>query len=183
LGAVLMIFGVLTLAITTMASCDPDGPGPAVFALEVAASVCLGWLGYKVQRRRVGDSLAEMPLPTPVPSARVIRPEDVLGPWRFYIDAVTSTVTVDLQADGRYTQVIVGNCGKPIDCPGGAWTLEGPHLELTSYRSAVRKVTKRVRWFFGDWQKDLVLFAKDDPQGKTMLLGLRYTAVATRAAR
>jgi len=175
-----MLLGVLALVITTVASCRPSGPSPPVFALGVAASVCLGWWGYKVQCRGPRKSSAEMLLATlvaPAPSTRAIRPEDVLGPWRFYVDAVTSTVSVDLQADGRYTQVIVGNRGERIDCPGGRWTLEGPHVELTAYRSAVRAVTERVRWFFGDWQKDLVLFARDDPQGETMLLGLRHPTV------
>jgi hypothetical protein len=112
-------------------------------------------------------------LVAPAPSARAIRPQDVLGSWWFYVDAATSTVTIDLQADGHYKQVIIGNRGERIDCPGGTWALDGPHVELTSYRSPVRAVTENVRWFFGDWQKDLVLFAKDDPQCETMLLGLR----------
>jgi hypothetical protein len=138
-----------------------------------------GLYWFAVQRRRPGDPSADMLLATlgaSVPSARAVRPEDVLGPWRFYVDDAASTVTVDLQADGRYTQVIVGNRGQRTECPGGTWALDGPHLELTSYRSALRAVADRVRWFFGDWQKGFVLFAQDDPQSETMLLGLRHTA-------
>ncbi len=106
-------------------------------------------------------------------AARAVRPEEVLGRWRFYVDAATSTVTLDLHGDGRYAQFIVGNDGERIECPGGAWTLEGPYVELTSYRSAARKVTRDVRWLFGPWEKELVLLANDDPQGEKTLLGLR----------
>jgi hypothetical protein len=109
----------------------------------------------------------------PTEPAGAVRPEDVLGPWRFYVDAATSTVIIDLHGDGRYTQVIAGNDGERIECPGGGWTLDGPYVELTAYRSAARSVTQGVRWFFGQWDKGLVLVAKDDPQGETVLLGLR----------
>ena len=84
-----------------------------------------------------------------------------------------STVTVDLQADGRYRQIIVGNGGERVEGPGGTWTLEGPHLELTSYRSAVRAVTEPVRWLFGEWERELVLFVKDDPASNRTFLSLR----------
>jgi hypothetical protein len=171
-----MLLGVFVLAIITMASCDPDGPGPAGFTLGVTMSVCLGWLGYRVQRRipqtPSADAFLAL-LAAPTPSVRAIRPEDVLGPWWFYVDEVTSTVTIDLQADGRYTQAIVGNRGGPIDCPGGTWTLDSAYLELSSYRSAARAFTERARWFFGDGEKDFVLFVKDDPQSRTILLSLR----------
>jgi hypothetical protein len=178
-----MLLGVVVLAVTTMAACGPNGPGPAGFVLGVTISVCLGWLGYRVQRNMPREPSADLLLATlaaPVPSERAIGPEDVLGPWQFYVDAATSTVTIDLQADGHYRQVIVGNGGRRIDCPGGTWTLDGSYLELDSYRSAVRATTERVRWFFGDWEQDFVLFAKDDPQSETMLLGLRGTGAAVQ---
>jgi hypothetical protein len=180
-GAVPMLLGLLVLVITTLASCGIAGPGVPAFVTGVAASVCLGWWGYRLQRSRPRESPRERLLATlaaPVPSLRALRAEDVLGPWQFYVDAATSMVTVDLQPDGRYTQVIVGSRGERSDCPGGTWTLEGPQVELTSYRSAVRAVTDRVRWLFGDWQKELVLFAKDDPLGTRMLLGQRRPARA-----
>jgi len=102
----------------------------------------------------------------------------VLGAWRFYVDAAASTVTVDLQADGRYAQLIAGNGGEQIEGPGGVWTLDGPYLKLASYRSASRKSIEDVRWSFGQKGKGLVLFAKDDPQDQTPLLGLRAAADA-----
>ena len=180
-GATPMLLGLVFLAITTRASCGIDGPGTAVFVVGVALSVGLGWWAYRMQRCRPRQSPEQMLLATlaaPVPSHRALRPKDVLGPWQFYVDAATCMVTVDLQADGRYTQVIVGNRGERSDCPGGTWTLDGPQVELTSYRSAVRAVTDRVRWLFGDWQKELVLFAKDDPQSTRSMLGQRRAARA-----
>jgi hypothetical protein len=180
-GAIPVLLGVLLLVITTLASCSSDALGIPAFVAGVAASVCLGWWGYRLQRSRLRSSLGELllaTLATPVPSPRALRPADVVGPWQFYVDAAGSMVTVDLHPDGRYTQVIVGNRGERSDCPGGTWTLEGPQVELTSYRSAVRAETDRVRWLFGDWQKELVLFAKDDPLERRMLLGLRRTARA-----
>ena len=81
---------------------------------------------------------------------------------------------------GAYTQVIVGNGGEQIEWPGGTWTLDGPALKLTSYRSAAGKSTEDVCWFFGQWETELVLLAKDDSQGDTVLLGLR-AAVSTIA--
>ncbi len=179
--ASLMLLGVLVLVIVTMVSCNPNGPSLSVFPLGVAVSVCLVWLGNKVRRRRPRKSSLDTLLETivaPVPSAHEIQPEDVLGQWRFYVDAAMSTVTIDLQADGRYTQVIISNRGEQINCPGGTWTLEAAYLDLTSYRSAVRAVTERIRWFFGDWHKDLVLFAKDDPQSETMLQGRKVKVAA-----
>ncbi len=176
-----MLLGVVWLMIATATSSSPDGPGATLFALEVAGAVGLGWWGYARQRRRGGAASVEMLLATlaaPTPSLRTIRSEDVIGRWQFYVDAATSTVTVDLQADSRYAQTIMGNGGETVDCPGGTWILNGSHLELTSYRSAARAVTECVRWFFGDWQNDLVLFAKDDPQAETMLLGWRTPARA-----
>jgi hypothetical protein len=180
-GVVPMLLGVLLLAITTILSCGLSGPGPALLPLGVTVSVCLCWWGYKIGRRQSRELSAEIPLATlvePAPSARAIRPEQVLGPWRFYVDAASSTVTVDLHADGRYTQVIIDNRGQQVDCPGGTWTLDGSYVELTSYRSAAQKATQPVRWFFGDWQNDLVLFAKDDPQADTPLLAQRLTAAS-----
>jgi hypothetical protein len=178
-GAIPMLLGLVLLASTTLASCGTAGPGTPAFVVGVAVSVCLGWAGYRMHRSRPRESPEEMllaMLAAPVPSHRGIQPKDVLGPWQFYVDSATSMVIVDLQADGRYTQVIIGNRGEQSDCPGGTWALDGPQVELTSYRSAARPVTDRARWLFGDWQKELVLFAKDDPQGTRMLLGQRRAA-------
>ena len=169
-----MLLGVLVLVITTMASCNPEGLGLTGFILGVVAAVCLVWLGYKVQckiSRKSPEALLAI-MASPSPSAQAIRPEDVCGPWQFYVDIASSTVTVDLQADGLYAQDIVDHRGGRIDCPGGAWTLDGAYLELRLYRSsATQELTEHVRWFFGDWQEGLVLFAKDDPQSEKWLLG------------
>ncbi len=179
-GVVRMLLGMVVLLTAMMVCSQVDGPRPLFFMWGVVTSVCLGWWGYRARRRRPPDPFAEMllSLPTaPAASARTVQPAEVLGAWRFYVDAVASTVTIDLHGDGRYTQVIVGNGGERTECPGGAWTLDGPYVELTSYRSAAQKVTQGVRWFFSQWEKGLVLCAKDDPQGETTLLGLR-TAVS-----
>ncbi len=175
-GTAPVLLGMLLLAFVTMWSSSPDGPGLSVLVLGVVVSVCLGWWGCRARRRRPRESSAETllaMLAAPVPSTTAVRPEEVWGPWRFYVDAAASTVIIDLHGDGRDTQVIVDNAGERIECPGGAWTVDGPYVELTSYRSAARKVTQDARWFFGQWEKGLVLFAKDDPQGGTTLLGLR----------
>jgi hypothetical protein len=166
---VLMLLAVLVLTGTTLASCQPDGPGPVVFSVGVALSVCLGWAGCKVSHRRPASEITAVP----VPSLREIRPEDVLGSWQFYVDAASRTVTIDLRSDGRYAQVIVPNCGELVDCPGGTWSLEGPYLNLSSYRSALRDSVQSVRWIFGDWQNELVLLAKDDPLAETTLQARR----------
>ena len=175
-GALPVLLGTAALAAITIASCQPNGPGPTGFTLGIALSVALGWLGYRVQRRvpcASPSSILLATLASPLPSVRSIKPEDVLGSWQFYVDSATSTVTVDLQAHGRYRQVILGNRGERVDGPGGTWSLDGPHLELTAYRSAVRTVTERVHWFFGDWERELVLFAKDDPSSDKTFLSLR----------
>lgn len=181
-GLALMFLGLLVLAITIGVSCGLNDPGPAVVVLGVTASVGLGWWGYKLQCRPPRDSSAEILLATlaePAPLARAIRPEEVLGMWQFYVDAAASTITVDLHDDGRYTQVINRNCGEQIDCPGGTWTLDGANLELTSYRSALRSTIQSVRWFLDEWQNDLVLLAKDDPQDERTLLAQRVKSRPT----
>jgi hypothetical protein len=175
-GAAPALLAILVLAITTLASLNPNGPGLEFLAMAVVGAVCLGWLGYNLERMRPGGLPAGALAATqvvPASTARAVQPGDVVGPWRFYVDDAVSTVTVDLQSSGRYTQVIVGNRGDPVECPGGTWKLDGSYLELTSYRSALRAMTDRVRWFFGECRKELVLFAKDDPQGQTILQGRR----------
>jgi hypothetical protein len=180
-GVIPMLLGLLVLAWATMASVEPRGSGASVLVPGIVAAVGLGWWGYRGRRRRFRDPSAELFLAmqaAPAPSARTIRTEEVLGAWRFYVDAAASTVTINLQSDGRYTQRIAGNGGDEIQCPGGAWTLDGPYLQLASYQSALRKSTADVRWSFGEREKGLVLFAKDDSQGETTLLGLRAAAGA-----
>jgi hypothetical protein len=55
------------------------------------------------------------------------------------IDAATSTVSIGLRGDGQYDQQIVRNGGETLECPGGAWALDGPYLcdSETEYKSIV----------------------------------------------
>jgi hypothetical protein len=188
-GVLVMLFGALLLAITAIAVLNSNSLGLTVLIPAIVISVLLGWLGYKMPRGMSRGMLREqsaMPilaaLEDPKPTARAIRPQDVLGQWRFYVDAAGSTVGIDLQAGGRYQQVTVGNSGKTIDGPGGEWTLDGPNLDLSAYRSATRDETNRVRWFFGDCQSDLILFVKDDHKTEKMLVSLREEKIAPAVA-
>ena len=97
----------------------------------------------------------------------------MLGQWRFYVDAAASTIIIDLQPGGRYQQTIAGNSSKQNAACDGQWTLDGPNLELSAYRSATRDETSRVRWYFGECEGSLILFVKDDPQAETMLVARR----------
>ena len=171
-----MLLGMVVLAVAVIIWFGPKSPSLLGFAVGVVLSVWLIWLGYRAPPYSRVESPADLFLPSlraPNPLARAVREEDVFGPWQFYVDAAASTVTVDLQAGGRYTQTIVPTCGERIDCPGGTWTLDGPYVDLTGYRSAVRETMHRVRWFFSEGKNDLTLWAKDDPQGETDLLGQR----------
>ena len=176
-GNAAILLGVIGLAVALRLSVTGTDLGPMFAPPMAVAAFGLGWLGYKMRRikpRRPQTDNLFAALSAPSPSKQTIRPEDVCGPWQFYVDAAACTVTIDLEIDGRYRQVIVGNCGTRTDCPGGAWRLEGPYLELTSYRSASRGETGRVRWFFGDQDGEPVLFAKDDPQAERMLMAVRH---------
>ena len=98
----------------------------------VAVSGGVGWLGYKLRGWIPPEPSAEPILAavvTPTPTARALSPADVLGQWRFYVDAAASTVTIDLQPGGRYQQVIAGNSSKRNAACDGQWTLAGPNLE------------------------------------------------------
>lgn len=183
LGVLPLLLAPLLLVLTCWASSDVSGLDTPAFIAGVTLSVVMGWWGYRLQRRRPRASPTETllaMLAAPTPSARKLRPEDVLGAWQFYVDAATSMVTVELRADGHYSQVIVGSGGERNEGPGGTWSLEDARLELSAYRSVVRTVTERVRWLFGDWQHELVLVAQDDPRGSKRLLGQRRTAGVQR---
>jgi hypothetical protein len=143
---------------------------PGGVCLLVLVILALSSYGSRRKRRSSTDALLAETV-EPVPTARTIGAEDVLGPWRFYADAAASTVTIELSADGRYRQVILRNDGRQIECPGGTWALDGPYLELGDYRIAPGGATERVRWFFGDWQGALALFASNGADGGAVLLG------------
>ena len=108
----------------------------------------------------------------PTPTARPLAPQDVQGQWRFYVDAAAGMVTVDLQADGRYSQVIAAISGERIDGPGGQWTLDRANWSSRLPQRNARR-SNRAGWFFGDCEGDLILFVKDDPEAKTMLMARR----------
>jgi hypothetical protein len=176
LGVLVMLFAALLLAIVAIASYGPLALGPVVLVTGVAVSGGVGWLGYKLRGWIPPEPSAEPILAavvTPTPTARALSPADVLGQWRFYVDAAASTVTIDLQPGGRYQQVIAGNSSKRNAACDGQWTLAGPNLELSAYRSATTDESGRVRWFFGDCESGLILFVKDDPQSEAMLVARR----------
>jgi hypothetical protein len=185
LGVAVMLVAALLFAITAIAALGSNSAAPAMLVTGAVVSVLLGWVGYMLPRWMPYEPSADPILAAfanPTPTARPLGPQDVLGQWRYYVDPVGCAVTVDLQTDGRYRQVIADISGKPIDGPGGEWTLDGPNLNLDAFRSATRAQTSRVCWFFGDCQGDLILFVKDDPQAETMLVAIRAEKVLCTAA-
>jgi hypothetical protein len=153
-----------------------ENAGQVFLVAGTLVSLSVVWLGNQVHRRRPpkpSDEPALAMLVEPIPTTRSLGPEDVQGQWRFYVDAVASTVSIDLLADGRYEQVVATNAGDRTEGPGGQWTLDGANLDLSAYRSATRGTTDRVRWLFGDCDSDLILFVKDDPEAETMLVAQR----------
>jgi hypothetical protein len=176
LRAAVIVSAAILFAITVVAAPISNWAAPAVLIAGTVGSVLVGWFGYRLPRwtphKRLTDPIS-LALAEPTATARALDPEDVRGMWRFYADPVGCTVTVDLQPDGRYRQVIAENSGGLIDGPGGEWSLEGPNLNLDAYRSATRGETSQARWFFGDCQGGLILFVKDDPQADRMLVALR----------
>ena len=182
IGVGIVLLGVLLLAGTiaavygSTASYGSNALASTFLVVGIAASVSVGWWGYRVQRRTPRSPPSDpmlAALAAPTPTARPLAPQDVQGQWRFYVDAAAGMVTVDLQADGRYSQVIAAISGERIDGPGGQWTLDRANLELSAYRSATRGASDRAGWFFGDCEGDLILFVKDDPEAKTMLMARR----------
>lgn len=177
LGAMIILFSALLLGLALTVSLMPDVPAAVVLVTGIIASVGFGWLGCKVQHKMYCEPPEPIlaTLAEPVSSVRLLQPEDIVGQWHFYVDAAASTVTIDLQPGGCYQQVTIENAGKRIDGPSGVWTLDGVNLELSEYRSATRGITKRVRWFFGDWKDDVILFVRDDPDSESTLLARRRT--------
>lgn len=176
LGLLLMGFAAVLLAVAVIVAIAPQGLGPIVLLPGIVLSVGLGWLGYKLlgwipPEPSPEPILAAAMLPTP--TTRTLSPAEVLGQWRFYVDAASSTITIDLQPGGHYRQIILGNSSKHDAKCDGEWSLDGPNLELSAYRSATHGETARVRWFFGDCENGLILFAKDDPQVESMLVARR----------
>ncbi len=128
---------------------------------------CLYWacLYWACRRRWPARSSPARPEPVFVatPATGPVTPEDLVGEWCFYLDAVASTVRMQFRPDGTFAQALVSNRGERTGCPGGTWALDGPRVELTGYRSAVKGTIERVWWFFGDTPAGLALFGKDRP--------------------
>ncbi len=176
LGVLMMFVGGALLAIAAIVAYHSDYLAPLVLLPGIAVSAGVGWLGYKMRGWIPPEPSPEPILAAiiaPTPTTRTLSPADVLGQWRFYVDAAASTVTIDLQPGGRYQQAIASNSSKHNAACDGQWTLDGPNLELSAYRSATRDETSRVRWYFGDCEGGLILFVKDDPQAETMLVARR----------
>lgn len=132
----------------------------------LAGIVALGGFGFLTRHRRPKKRSVK-PSPdlvgVPAPMSRPATPEDLVGEWFFYLDAVASTVKMEFRPDGSYAQTLVSNRGERTPCPGGTWALDGPRVELTGYRSAVAGTIEHVWWFFGDTPTGLGLFGKDRP--------------------
>ena len=176
LGILVMVFAAALLAIAGMIAYNFADLWPTILLVGVAVSSGVGWLGYKLRGWIPPEPSPEPILAAvmaPTPTTRTLGPHDVLGQWRFYVDAAASTVTVELLAGGRYQQVIVGSSSKRNATCDGQWTLDGPYLELSAYRSAMLDETSVARWYFGDCEGGLILFVKDDPKAETMLVARR----------
>ena len=135
----------------------------------LAGTFGIGVLGsclYLACRRR-SPARSSPARPEPVlvatPATGPVRPQDLVGDWCFYLDAVASTVKMEFRPDGTFAETLVSNRGERTECPGGTWALDGPRVELTGYRSAVAGTIEHVWWFFGDTPAGLRLFGKDRP--------------------
>jgi hypothetical protein len=134
--------------------------------LGTCGLVALGSCLYVTCRRRPrARSSKPRPEPgfVPTPTARPIRPQDLVGNWSFYLDDAAVTVRLEFRPDGTFAQSLVSNRGERTECPGGTWTLDGPHVELVGYQSAAAGTIERVRWLFADTPAGLSLFGKDHP--------------------
>ncbi len=128
--------------------------------------VALGGFGGLTRHRRPKPKSAPRlvrPVANPMPTSRPVTPGDLVGEWSYYADAVASIVIVRFRTDGTYAQEIVTSGGGRTACPGGTWTLNGPWIELTDFRSPTAATTARVRWFFAEGPIGLALFGTDQP--------------------
>jgi hypothetical protein len=152
--------------------------GAAAIVLGVLTLVLFGLARRGQSQHRLNLNDIQAAIESPTPAEREIPWEDVLGAWRFYVDAAMCMVTIELQPDGRYRQRGINHVGGSAEYSSGTWKLDGPYLELSNYRSMTRSVAGRACWFFGDLQNVLVLFAKDDPQSEHMLIAQKQPQVS-----
>lgn len=138
-------------------------------AAGLVAFGSLGLYGYLARHRQppsqghASSVKVVLPVASSGPTEKAVAPGDVLGEWRFYVDAVGKTVSVTFRADGTYLQTILPNQGPVTDLPGGRWSLESPFLLLCSYHSASRGSFATVRWWFADTCQGLRLNGTDGP--------------------
>jgi hypothetical protein len=161
---------LITIAISSDAGFIPLGIG-------IAGVVGLGYYGY-VTRHRTPDRrvrrLRSYFVPPRGPTAKAVTAADVVGAWQFYVDAASQTVDIVFHEDGTFTQVLTHNRGGRTVCPGGTWKLDGPYVELSSYRTARGGALGSVRWWLGDSGEFLDLFGPDHPD-----LGTTYRIART----
>ncbi len=140
--------------------------GPISLAFGIPGFVGLGYYGYLTRHRgpppRVRKVWSEF-ASAPAPTAKTVTARDVVGSWRFYVDAAGQTVDIALGEDGTFTQTLTHNREGPSQCPGGTWKLDGSYVELSSYRTAWGATLCTVRWWLGDTAEGFSLFGSDHP--------------------
>lgn len=100
------------------------------------------------------------------PTTGPVSADDVVGRWRFYLDAVSKTVALEFKPDGTYAQTIIPNQGGLVECPGGTWRLDGSTVKLTDYTTAQEHSSESRSWWLVDTAGGPALFGGDgsDPE-------------------
>lgn len=134
--------------------------------IGIPGVVGLGYYGYLTRHRRppgrVRRAWPELTL-TPGPTAKAVTARDVVGTWRFYVDAAGQTVDIVFREDGTFDQTVTHNRQGSHACPGGTWKLDGSYVELSGYRSAMGDTPRTMRWWIGDSAGGFILFGPDGP--------------------
>lgn len=146
--------------------------GPIPLAVGIPGFVGLGYFGYLTRHRspprKIRKAWPELAF-TPGPTGKTVTARDVMGAWRFYVDAAGRTVDIVFREDGTFTQTVTHNREGTRVCPGGTWKLDGPHVELNSYQSVQWAESCTVSWWLGDTADGFALFGPDHPA-----LGIAY---------
>jgi hypothetical protein len=164
LAYLLVSFQVLFVAFLYSAFCD----SMSFAGIGVIFVGCLGAYGvWRVTHPVVPPEHPRIP-PRPVsfsaePTSQPVLPEDVIGTWHFYLDAVAKTVSIRFHSDGAFDQTILENRGELIHCPGGTWKLAGAHVELTGYVTAEQGTAQSVTWWMIDDPSAPCLYGGDAP--------------------
>jgi hypothetical protein len=111
------------------------------------------------QGHRTTDDLPRSVTPT----AKALREEDIAGPWQFYLDRASRTVTVDFKTNGTFIETIVPNQGRFIECPEGTWRLDGPWIHLDGYVAAEPGTSQSRTWWVVDTPAGFAMFGGDAP--------------------